>query len=308
MMKHIPVMLEEAVSMLNIKDGGIYVDATVGYAGHSSEILKRVKNGYLFAFDQDENAARYSEKHLKEIGDNFKIIPKNFVHLKEELEKLGVHKVDGILFDLGVSSPQIDDAERGFSFMKDAPLDMRMNQKEGKSAADVVNHYDYEELVKIFFAYGEEKQAKKIAKEIVARRSQKEIKTTLELVDVIQNAVGAKYFFQSHPERNIFQSIRIEVNQELKVLESVIPDAISILNPGGRISVITFHSLEDRMVKQLFKKYSEPNEVVKNLPEIPEEYKPLIKLVNHKPILPSEEEIKQNPRSKSAKLRGIERI
>lgn len=307
-MKHYPVLLEEAINGLDIKEDGIYVDATVGYAGHSSKILESAKRGFLFAFDQDENAIKYSEERLQKVGSNFKMIHQNFSTLKEALAKEGVSKVDGILFDLGVSSPQIDDAKRGFSFMKDAPLDMRMNPDSKLSAYDVVNTYSMEELTRIFYTYGEEKLSKAIAKKIVDVRSKKQVETTMELVDIIASAVGAKYFYKEHPERKIFQSIRIEVNGELQVIEDVLPDAISMLNKGGRIAVITFHSLEDRIVKQIFKNYSEINEFVRGLPEIPEEYKPMIRLVNKKPILPTDKEIDENARSKSAKLRVIERV
>ena len=230
------------------------------------------------------------------------------MHLKEKLKEQKIDKVDGSLFDLGLSSPQIDDSSRGFTFMKEAPLDMRMNQANKLTAEKIVNEYSIEELTNIFYTYGEEKMSKVIAKKICSERENKEIKTTKELVDIIANAVGAKYFNKQHPERQIFQAIRIEVNQELTVLASVLPDAIEMLKPGGRISVITFHSLEDRIVKQIFKKESEVNELVKGLPEIPEEYKPKIKIINKKPILPSEKEIKENSRSKSAKLRIVERI
>lgn len=302
---HYSVMLSEAIEGLNIKDDGTYVDCTLGYAGHSSEILKRLKRGFLFALDQDMEAIKYSEKKLSEISLNFKIIHSNFESLKEKLNEEGIEKVDGILFDLGLSSPQIDDASRGFSFMNEARLDMRMNKEAKKDAYFVVNNYSKEQLAEIFFKYGEEKLSNQIAKKIVDSRP---INTTTELVEVIKLAVGANYFFKSHPEREIFQAIRIEVNDELKVLEKVLPDAINLLNKGGRISVITFHSLEDRIVKQIFKKYSEIDPIFKGMPDIPEEYKPKIKLVNKKPILPSEEELKNNTRSKSAKLRVIERI
>lgn len=302
---HYSVMLSEAIEGLNIKDDGTYVDCTLGYAGHSSEILKRLKRGFLFALDQDMEAIKYSEKKLSEISLNFKIIHSNFENMKEKLNEEGIEKVDGILFDLGLSSPQIDDASRGFSFMNDARLDMRMNKEAKKDAYMVVNNYSKEMLAEIFFKYGEEKLSNVIAKKIVDSRP---IKTTTELVEVIKKAVGANYFFKSHPEREIFQAIRIEVNDELKVLEKVLPDAIEMLNKGGRISVITFHSLEDRIVKQIFKKYSEIDPIFKGMPDIPDEYKPKIKLVNKKPILPSEEELKNNSRSKSAKLRIIERM
>lgn len=302
---HYSVMLSEAIEGLNIKDDGTYVDCTLGYAGHSSEILKRLKRGFLFALDQDMEAIKYSEKKLSEISLNFKIIHSNFENMKEKLNEEGIEKVDGILFDLGLSSPQIDDASRGFSFMSEARLDMRMNKEAKKDAYMVVNNYSKEMLAEIFFKYGEEKLSNVIAKKIVDSRP---IKTTTELVEVIKKAVGANYFFKSHPEREIFQAIRIEVNDELKVLEKVLPDAIEMLNKGGRISVITFHSLEDRIVKQIFKKYSEIDPIFKGMPDIPDEYKPKIKLVNKKPILPSEEELKNNSRSKSAKLRIIERM
>lgn len=302
-MKHISVLKDESIKGLNIKDDGIYVDATLGYGGHSMEIHKRLKRGFLFAFDEDYDAISYSREKLD--YDNVEIIHSNFVNLKEELEKRGINKVDGILFDLGISSVQIDDKERGFSFMRDAPLDMRMNKDNKLSAKEVVNNYQLHNLIDIFFRYGEEKFSKQIAKNIINNRP---INTTLELTHVIKESVPLKYFIKEHPERRIFQAIRIEVNKELTVLEKVLPDAISMLNKGGRISIITFHSLEDRIVKQTFKKYSELDELVKGLPVIPEKYKPIIKLINKKPILPSEEEITKNSRSKSAKLRIIERI
>lgn len=305
---HYSVLLKESIDGLNIKEDGLYVDCTLGYAGHSSEILKRLKTGKLFAFDSDSEAITYSNQKLKNINSNYEIIHSNFVNLKEELEKRNISKVDGILFDLGVSSPQIDDAKRGFSFMNDGPLDMRMNKDSLKSAKDVVNFYSKEELANIFFTYGEEKMSNVIAKKIVEVRSTKEIVTTKELVEVILESVGAKYFNKEHPERRIFQAIRIEVNDELKVLECALNDAIELLNEKGRIVVITFHSKEDRIVKHIFKKQSEVDELVKGLPEISDEYKPKIKLINKKPIIPSDNEIKENSRSKSAKLRIIERI
>ena len=307
-MKHYSVMLNEAIDGLDIKSDGIYVDATLGYGGHSSAILEKLTAGHLYCFDQDEEAIKYSKDRLKKINNHFTIIYSNFVNLKEKLEEQGITKVDGILFDLGLSSPQIDDASRGFSFMQDAPLDMRMDKKNKLDAKKVINTYSIEELANIFFLYGEEKMSKVIAKKIVATRLDKEINTTTELVKVIESAVGAKYFNKFHPERQIFQAIRIEVNSELTVLSKVLPDAIDLLNKGGRISVITFHSLEDRIVKQVFKKESEIDDLVKGLPEIPEKYLPKLKIINKKPILPSEEEIKENSRSKSAKLRIVERV
>ena len=307
-MKHYSVMLPESIEGLNIKEDGIYVDATLGYGGHSSEILKKLTKGHLYSFDQDQEAINDSKKRLLEIGNNFTIIYSNFVNMKEKLKEQGITKVDGILFDLGLSSPQIDNKDRGFTFMTDAPLDMRMDTAKELTASKIVNTYSIEELSNIFFIYGEEKMSKIIAKKIVSERLNKEIKTTKELVKIIESAVGAKYFNKNHPERQIFQAIRIEVNGELTVLKKVLPDAIDLLNKKGRISVITFHSLEDRIVKQVFKKDSEVDELVKGLPIIPEQYQPKLKLINKKPILPSEQELSENSRSRSAKLRIVERI
>jgi 16S rRNA (cytosine1402-N4)-methyltransferase len=304
-MLHYSVLKKEVIDALNIKSDGIYVDATLGYAGDSKEILKRIPNGFLYAFDNDVDAIKYSTKELDSIGKNYKLFNTNFVNLKSTLNNELIYGVDGILFDLGFSSPQIDNAQRGFSFMNDGPLDMRMSSS-GKTAKDIIDSYSIDSLANIFFKYGEEKMSRNIAKKIHEKRS--EVHTTLELVEVIKMAVGANYFFKNHPERKIFQALRIEVNGELDVLERVLPDAIEILNKGGRCAVITFHSLEDKIVKNIFKKYSEVNELVKGLPEIPDEYKPKIKIINKKVILPSEEEIKENSRSNSAKLRIIERV
>mgnify|MGYP004586040513 FL=1 len=302
---HYSVLKEELLEGLNIQDGKIYVDATIGYAGDSKEILKQIPNGFLYGFDQDKKAVEYSTSALTKIGNNFKIFNTNFVNMDETFEKIGIKEVDGIIFDLGFSSPQIDDEKRGFSFMHDGPLDMRMSS-EGKSAKDIINEYSENELAEIFFKYGEEKLSRVIAKNI--KKESKNISSTLELVEVIKNATGANYFYKNHPERKIFQALRIEVNEELTVLESILPKAIKRLKKGGRIAVITFHSLEDRIVKNIFKKYSDIDPLVKGLKDIPEEYKPLIKLVNKKPILPSQKELEENSRSRSAKLRIIERI
>lgn len=302
---HYSVLKEELLEGLNIQDGKIYVDATIGYAGDSKEILKQIPNGFLYGFDQDKKAVEFSTSALTKIGNNFKIFNTNFVNMDETFEKIGIKEVDGIIFDLGFSSPQIDDEKRGFSFMHDGPLDMRMSS-EGKSAKDIINEYSENELAEIFFKYGEEKLSRVIAKNI--KKESKDISSTLELVEVIKNATGANYFYKNHPERKIFQALRIEVNEELTVLESILPKAIKRLKKGGRIAVITFHSLEDRIVKNIFKKYSDIDPLVKGLKDIPEEYKPLIKLVNKKPILPSQKELEENSRSRSAKLRIIERI
>ena len=302
---HYSVLKEELLEGLNIQDGKIYVDATIGYAGDSKEILKQIPNGFLYGFDQDEKAVKYSTNVLTEIGNNFKIFNTNFVNMDEVFEEEEIKEVDGIIFDLGFSSPQIDDEKRGFSFMHDGPLDMRMSS-EGKSAKDIINEYSENELTEIFFKYGEEKLSRVIAKNI--KKESKNISSTLELVEIIKNATGANYFYKNHPERKIFQALRIEVNKELTVLEDILPKAIKRLKKGGRIAVITFHSLEDRIVKNIFKKYSDIDPLVKGLKDIPEEYKPLIKLVNKKPILPSQKELEENSRSRSAKLRIIERI
>ncbi len=307
-MKHISVLLEEAVNALNLDENSIVVDATLGYAGHSSEILKRIKRGRLFAFDQDSEAIKYSTDRLTLIGTNFTIIKSNFVHLKEKLNELGVEKVDACLFDLGVSSPQLDEQERGFSYHLDARLDMRMNQDQDFSAYDVVNTYSKEELTKIFNDYGESKFSRNIANKIIEYRKTKNIETTLELAEIIKTAVPMKFRIDKHPAKQIFQAIRIEVNHELDVIEPALEQALSMLNVGGRVAVITFHSLEDRIVKRYFKNVSEIDIKVKGLPNIPEEYLPDYKLVVNKAILPSKEELSNNNRARSAKLRVIEKI
>lgn len=307
-MKHISVLLEEAVNALNLDENSIVVDATLGYAGHSSEILKRIKRGRLFAFDQDSEAIKYSTDRLTSIGTNFTIIKSNFVHLKEKLNELGVEKVDACLFDLGVSSPQLDEQERGFSYHLDAKLDMRMNQEQEFSAYDVVNTYSKEELTKIFNDYGESKFSRNIANKIIEYRKTKDIETTLELAEIIKTAVPMKFRIDKHPAKQIFQAIRIEVNHELDVIEPALEQALSMLNVGGRVAVITFHSLEDRIVKRYFKNVSEIDIKVKGLPNIPEEYLPDYKLVVNKAILPSKEELENNNRARSAKLRVIEKI
>ena len=304
-MEHYSVLLSEAIENLNIKEDGIYVDATLGLGGHSSKILEKLTTGHLYAFDEDKMAISYAEERLSKIGSNYTLIKSNFVNLKKELAKLGVTKIDGIVFDLGVSSPQIDTASRGFSFSKDGLLDMRMDTDNLLTAEKVVNEYSKEELTSIFFNYGEEKQSRLIANKIIAKRP---IKTTLELVLVIKDAVGANYFYKNHPERKIFQAIRIEVNKELSVLKDVLPDAGELLNKEGRMVVITFHSLEDQIVKKYMKEESEVSDLVKGLPEIPEAYKPKLRLITRKPILPSKKELEENSRSKSAKLRVAEKI
>ena len=303
---HKSVLLEEAINGLNIKDGLTYVDCTLGYAGHSGKILEKNKKGWLYAFDQDEEAILFSNKKLSSIGSNFEIIHSNFVNLKSELNKRGINKVDGILFDLGVSSPQLDNKERGFSYHKDALLDMRMDKDNPLSAYEVVNNYKESDLITIFYRYGEEKYSKSIARKIVEYRKNKKIETTLELVEIIKSGVPEKYKRETHPAKRCFQAIRIEVNKELEVFESALKDAIDLLNKNGRICVITFHSLEDKICKEIFKKNSEVNKVFKGLPDVPYEYMPKLKLIGK--YTPTNEELDDNNRSRSATLRIAEKI
>ena len=294
---HYSVLKNELIESLNIVPDGMYIDCTIGYAGDAKEILKRIPNGFLYGFDQDERAVSYSTDVLKKIGDNFKIFNTNFVNLEDTLDSENILLVDGIIFDLGFSSPQIDDEERGFSFMHDGPLDMRMSSS-GKSAKDVIDNYSEEKLAEIFFKYGEEKLSKVIARGI---KKSKNINTTMELVDVIKRSVGSNYFYKQHPERKIFQALRIEVNDELGVLESVLPVAIKHLKKGGRLSVITFHSLEDRIVKQTLAQLAKGCICPPQLPVCVCGRKPLVKKVGN--IVPSDAEIEANPRSRSARLR-----
>lgn len=305
---HVSVLLNESIENLNIKEDGIYVDCTLGFAGHSKEILKRIKKGKLFAFDQDGEAINYSKKILDQISGNYEIIKSNFAFIKSELNKRGIEKVDGILFDLGVSSVQLDEAERGFSFHKDAKLDMRMDTDQSFSAYDVVNDYSKEELETIFFKYGEEKYSRSIASAIVRERENKKIETTLELTEIIRESVPEKYRRTHHPARKVFQAIRIEVNKELDVFTKALNDAIDMLNPGGRICVITFHSLEDRICKNIFKEKSEIDSIFKGLPDkdIPLEYRTELKLIAK--IKPSKKELEDNNRSRSSILRVAEKM
>ena len=305
---HYTVMKDESIMGLNLKESGVYVDATLGYAGDSSEILKRVKKGFLFAFDQDKEAIAFSNNVLNQIGNNYEIIKSNFLYMKEELLKRNISGVDGILFDLGVSSPQLDTDYRGFSFHKDAKLDMRMDLDSNFSAIDVINTYDEKHLADIIFRYGEEKYAKQIAKNIVKKREEKPIETTMELVDIIKHSMPYKDTLKTHPARRTFQAIRIEVNHELDILEESLEKALSILNIGGRLVVITFHSLEEKITKEVFKKYTDIPNIVKGLPDIPNEYLPNYMIIGKKSITPTEKEINLNNRSRSAKMRIIERI
>ena len=300
---HKSVLLEECLEYLNIKDNSIIVDCTLGYGGHSSEILKRIPNGHLYSFDQDIEAINYSKKRLDKIAKNYTIINSNFVDIKNKLKENNITKVDGILYDLGVSSPQLDEDYRGFSFHKEAKLDMRMNRNQKLSAYNVVNEYSESKLTEIIFKYGEEKFAKKISSSIVSARP---INTTLELVEVIKNAVPMKYKKDHHPARKTFQAIRIEVNNELEVFKKSLRDALDLINVGGRICVITFHSLEDKICKEVFKSVSTLKPELKSLPIVPKEYELKYKVV--KVLGASDKEINDNNRARSAKLRVLERI
>lgn len=306
--KHYSVLLKESIDLLNIKPDGIYVDCTLGGGGHSLEVLKRLTTGHLYAFDQDKYAIKKAEERLALYKDKLTIINSNFANIKSELFELGIDNVDGVLYDLGVSSFQFDIPDRGFSYRFDGPLDMRMNQDDSLSCYDVVNTYSESELRKIFYEYGEEKFAPSIAKNIVKSRALKPIETTFELVDVIKKSLPASVLRKAgHPAKQTFQALRIEVNGELDVLKESLEASLSILKEHGRVVVITFQSLEDRIVKQLFKKYT-TLDIPKGLPYVPDYMKLEYKLVNNKVILPSEEELSENNRSHSAKLRAIEKI
>ncbi|AOR23948.1 16S rRNA (cytosine(1402)-N(4))-methyltransferase RsmH [Clostridium taeniosporum] len=307
--KHISVLLNECLDALNIKEDGIYVDCTLGGAGHSSHILERLsKDGLLIGIDQDKDALRAAKERLKRF-ENVKYVHSNFYDIDNILQNLDIPKVDGILMDLGVSSYQLDEGERGFSYMKDASLDMRMNRDNDFSAYEVVNEYSEEELYKIIKDYGEERFAKRIANFIVNRRMETPIKTTMELVDIIKAAIPAKARREGpHPAKRTFQAIRIEVNSELRILNKTIEDGVKRLNKGGRMAIITFHSLEDRIVKLKFRELNDPCTCPKEFPMCICGKKPIVKLVSRKGIAPSKEEVEENPRSRSAKLRVIEKL
>ena len=310
--KHITVLLNEAVDGLNIKPDGTYVDCTLGGGGHSGLILSKLSgNGKLYSFDQDITAINFNKDKFKEENELGKInfIKSNFRNISEELNKRNISGVDGILYDLGVSSPQFDNADRGFSYNYDAPLDMRMDQSQSLTARDVVNDWSYEQLVRIFFRYGEEKFAKSIARRIEKVRQQTPIETTGQLVDLIKEAIPAKARRKGgQPAKKTYKSIRIAVNDELGALEESLEQALDLLNPGGRISVITFQSLEDRLVKVMFKQKTSLPELPPGLPVIPDSQKVEYKLITRKPIVPSEDEITHNNRAHSAKLRIIEKL
>lgn len=305
---HYSVLLKESIDMLNIKPDGIYVDCTLGGGGHSLEILKKLTTGHLYAFDQDKYAIEKARLRLIDHLDKLTIINTNFANILPALNDLGVEHVDGIIYDLGVSSFQFDIPERGFSYRFDGPLDMRMNQDGSLSAYDIINNYSENELKRILYEYGEEKFAPSIARLIVKTRATKPIETTFELVEVIKKALPAAVLRKpGHPAKQTFQALRIEVNGELDVLKESLEDALKLLNKEGRVVVITFQSLEDRIVKQLFKKYT-TLDIPKGLPFVPDYMKVEYKLVNSKVILPSDNELAENQRSHSAKMRGIEKL
>lgn len=308
---HITVLLTETVDLLQVKPDGVYVDATLGGAGHSAYLLSQLgPKGHLYCFDQDQTAIDHAKMVLKDYLDRGQVtfIKANFRHLKAELEARGVSEIDGILYDLGVSSPQLDERERGFSYKQDAPLDMRMNRDAQLTAHEVVNTYSYHDLVRIFFKYGEDKFSKQVARQIEQARQIKPIDTTTALAELIKASKPAKALKKKgHPAKQIFQAIRIEVNDELGAAEQSLEDALELLAVDGRIAVITFHSLEDRLVKQLFKSVSQVS-IPKGLPYVPDSLLPRFELVTRKPVLPSDDELASNHRAHSAKLRVIQKL
>lgn len=308
MFHHISVMLKETIDYLNIKEDGVYVDCTLGGAGHALYLLNQLNDeGRLIAIDQDTTAIENAKIVLKDHLHKVTFVHSNFRELPQILNDLDIEKVDGIYYDLGVSSPQLDVPERGFSYHHDAKLDMRMDQTQELTAYEVVNEWSFEDLVRIFHRYGEEKFAKQIARRIEQNRNQKEIETTLELVDSIKEGIPAKARRKGgHPAKRVFQAIRIAVNDELAAFEDSLEQAIELVKVGGRISVITFHSLEDRLCKQVFQEYEKGPDVPRGLPVIPEAYKPKLKRVNKKPIISDEQELEHNNRARSAKLRVAE--
>ncbi len=309
MFQHVSVLLNESIEGLNIKSDGIYVDCTLGAGGHSAEILKRLTTGHLYCFDQDEEAIQAATMRLSAISDHFTIIHTNFKNIKASLAQQGIEYVDGILFDLGVSSPQFDEGYRGFSYNYDALLDMRMDTSQSLTAYDIVNTYTYEQLVKILYQYGDEKYAKNIARNIERSRNIKPIQTTFELVEIIKQSLPASAKRKTgHPAKKTFQAIRIAVNDELNVFEQALADSLDLLNVGGRIAVITFHSLEDKICKYTFNEVSTIPSLPQGMPVIPDNLKPKFKKITKKPIVASDEELNINHRAHSAKLRIIERI
>lgn len=305
---HVSVLLKECITGLNIRPDGTYVDGTLGGGGHSFHILQRLEEGRLIGIDQDTDALHAATNRLKIYGDKFIPVHSNFSELKNVLAELEIKKIDGLLLDLGVSSFQLDEAERGFSYMNDGKLDMRMNQSDAFTAYEVVNQYSERKLTEIISEYGEENWANRIAKFIVESRSVKPIETTFELVEIIKNAIPAAARKDGpHPAKRTFQAIRIEVNNELRIIEQTIEDAVKVMNKGGRIAIITFHSLEDRIVKNAYKKLAQGCTCPPEFPVCVCGGKPKVKIITRKPILPSDDEVEGNPRARSAKLRVAEK-
>lgn len=307
--KHVSIMPDECMEGLNIKPDGKYVDATTGGGGHSLLIAERLTTGHLYCFDRDDDALKAAGERLSAHKDKITFIKSNFAYMKDKLLEIGVTGVDGILFDLGVSSYQLDNAERGFSYMADAPLDMRMDKTQAKSAYEIVNTYPVEELTRIFFEYGEERYSKRIAENIVRHREDKNIETTLELVDIIKQAMpAAAKKEKQHPAKRVFQAIRIEVNDELSSVEEAVKHGIEILNPEGRIAIMSFHSLEDRIVKLKFQEEANPCTCPKSFPVCVCGKVPTVKVITKKVVTACKEEVEENPRARSAKLRVAEKL
>lgn len=310
MFHHITVLKEEAVEALHIRPDGIYIDCTLGGAGHSSLIASRLdEQGRLIAIDQDDRALSNAREKLAVFGERVTLVKSNFRYLKEVASKLELPGVDGVLFDLGVSSPQLDEGERGFSYNADAPLDMRMDQDSPLTAGEIINEWDEEEIAKIIWEYGEEKFSRRIARQIISEREKQEIVTTGQLVEIIKTAIPAPARrTRPHPAKRTFQAIRIAVNDELEAFRQAITAAIELLRPGGRVSVITFHSLEDRICKQAFLQYAQGCICPPSFPQCVCNHQPTVRIITRKPVVPSESELELNPRARSAKLRVVEKL
>ncbi|MCQ2008862.1 MAG: 16S rRNA (cytosine(1402)-N(4))-methyltransferase RsmH [Sporolactobacillus sp.] len=309
MFEHVTVLKKEAIKGLDLSPDGIYVDCTLGGGGHSEVIAAQLEKGHLYAFDQDDEALSAASERLKAYSGKITFIKSNFRHLEQELLQRGVFQVNGILFDLGVSSPQFDHADRGFSYQHNGPLDMRMDQQQQLTAAAIVNEWPTDRLARIFFMYGEERFSRQIARKIEKYRENKPIETTDELVEIIKDAIPAPARRKGgHPAKRVFQALRVAVNDELGSFDEALMQSLRVLAIGGRIAVITFQSLEDKLCKQFFKKYSEPPELPPGLPVVPEAFLPVLKKIGRKPVVPSEEEVTANNRSRSAKLRIAEKV